>query len=1145
MYTKEEFENYYLCKSLEKQVKALRIEIADFEKTSEDSGRFFFAKLLTAVKRPDICARIDQTLRLHPEYRRSGDLIYRGQKADTVSFANENYPDAAKKCFTTILNMTSSDAIDPAFAARLFACYNTLLLMIKRQGEVVSGFTKGKLTEKKARLEKNEKQLEELKKSGADIIDDSDNGVSAREGRIFYGYKKAEYFPEQIKLANENGIHLITKYPEYVEFSGKQSNLFLRCGSADRDPKKIYSFVKTLYFKNLLAYPPSMIKFAFIERKAIGAENGISIFDAHLKNDICKDVPEFDYGVFTASPGLNQTVSGDATRVTVADSPDAVKKLLKSIDDEVDSRKKTYINGTSSAYCSLLEYNARNKYNQLPYIVLVIDSIPEEFYVKERMYGGNEIIKKLENIIKCGGAVGVSLIFVGEDNPMPCDSSGDDNWSFGNVGDYFKTFDFSDRERVYEDYCDEDAIVSSYVQAKKNAQKLSINTIIDRVGDFEKPPEGQEIKVPVGLCDGEVYYFDATSNGEDSELKGGAHSLVLGKTARGKTSFIHTLIMTASYYYSPDEVQFYLLDFKSQQGSTDYGRYEQGAYSYVPHIKFISAKGNVKQAYDVTEMIENLIARRTKMLRDKNFTDYCKARRSDPTMRPVPYVFFIIDEYNAIFNDNAFELKERLESFLSRCRSVGIYIILSGQKITVNLGNIDNRIIYDSDEFLKGINTSSKGVGSTANEYFSIDSLYENRIKEKVGYAVFVKPDETNTFPVVRVAFSNADECGKLAETIREKYKGYARIQIKAGSEKAESADSFLAYEDDEESDLNEIDNDEYSFYVGVSSLSSRPRAVRFGKTANASGDSGRFHHNCVVVSDEEKQAKIERAVMFGFLRFALKNGQLYEVADRRVSYCYFGDWAKYRKENVSAEKTAEMLRKKNISDLINVRTTQDGVIREIEIFYSTYVSRKNSDVRIEVENTPYLLVLHNCFWIPLLKSMQDAAAAEDASRYDETSPEEMCRYLAEQTGLSYEIIKENLFDDPEALKQNYLEAKEGNGERSEPATGEPLPDKSTVIDHLKELMENGGAQNVFVILCTDNYSEYRDIRFISVDRWQNAVFGQQKSTTGKNSGNEFDAVQAEEDICYVDNIPVRLFDYDNADKWWENFDEIRGKTNG
>ena len=40
------------------------------------------------------------------------------------------------------------------------------------------------------------------------------------------------------------------------------------------------------------------------------------------------------------------------------------------------------------------------------------------------------------------------------------------------------------------------------------------------------------------------------------------HALIAGKTGSGKSTLLHALVTNLAMWYSPDEVEFYLVDFK-------------------------------------------------------------------------------------------------------------------------------------------------------------------------------------------------------------------------------------------------------------------------------------------------------------------------------------------------------------------------------------------------------------------------------------------------------------------------------------------------------------------------------------------------------------------------------------------------------
>ena len=76
------------------------------------------------------------------------------------------------------------------------------------------------------------------------------------------------------------------------------------------------------------------------------------------------------------------------------------------------------------------------------------------------------------------------------------------------------------------------------------------------------------------------------------------HGLIGGTTGSGKSTLLHDIIINGAWLYSPEELQFILLDFKSV---------EFGIYSGLPHVRILSTKsdreyGSNVLAYIVGEM---------------------------------------------------------------------------------------------------------------------------------------------------------------------------------------------------------------------------------------------------------------------------------------------------------------------------------------------------------------------------------------------------------------------------------------------------------------------------------------------------------------------------------------------------------------
>ena len=86
----------------------------------------------------------------------------------------------------------------------------------------------------------------------------------------------------------------------------------------------------------------------------------------------------------------------------------------------------------------------------------------------------------------------------------------------------------------------------------------------------------QKLSIPVGIGDrDEVVSLEL---GEGSSH----HGLIAGATGSGKSTLLHTIIMSSMLKYSPDQLQLYLMDFKS---GTEFNIYESVK---LPHIRLLA-----------------------------------------------------------------------------------------------------------------------------------------------------------------------------------------------------------------------------------------------------------------------------------------------------------------------------------------------------------------------------------------------------------------------------------------------------------------------------------------------------------------------------------------------------------------------------
>ncbi|HVX30036.1 MAG TPA: FtsK/SpoIIIE domain-containing protein, partial [Nitrolancea sp.] len=154
------------------------------------------------------------------------------------------------------------------------------------------------------------------------------------------------------------------------------------------------------------------------------------------------------------------------------------------------------------------------------------------------------------------------------------------------------------------------------------------------------------------------------------------HALVAGKTGSGKSTLLHTLITSLALTYSPDEVQFYLIDFK--QG-VEFKLYAEEA---LPHARVIAIESEREFGVSVLQGLDDELARRGERFRAlgvDNLADY-RAQVTDP----MPRILLVVDEFQEFFTDDdqiAVQAAQLLDRLVRQGRAFGLHVLLGTQTL--------------------------------------------------------------------------------------------------------------------------------------------------------------------------------------------------------------------------------------------------------------------------------------------------------------------------------------------------------------------------------------------------------------------------------------------------------------------------------
>src|SRR6185503_12036546 len=81
-------------------------------------------------------------------------------------------------------------------------------------------------------------------------------------------------------------------------------------------------------------------------------------------------------------------------------------------------------------------------------------------------------------------------------------------------------------------------------------------SIAPPAAQFWSGDSSEELRVPIGRLGATRLQLFKLGQGVAQ------HALIAGKTGSGKSTLLHALVTNLSMWYSPDEIEFYLVDFK-------------------------------------------------------------------------------------------------------------------------------------------------------------------------------------------------------------------------------------------------------------------------------------------------------------------------------------------------------------------------------------------------------------------------------------------------------------------------------------------------------------------------------------------------------------------------------------------------------
>lgn len=194
--------------------------------------------------------------------------------------------------------------------------------------------------------------------------------------------------------------------------------------------------------------------------------------------------------------------------------------------------------------------------------------------------------------------------------------------------------------------------------------------------DGEKWPEAGEkwkLEAYMGMIDDPVNQAQIPLIMNLSE--GGNHA-ICGTVVTGKSTFLQTMVYSFCHAYSPDYINFYLLDFSSHM---------LGAFEELAHVGGVIYENDTEKLSQFFNMISDMIKERKELLQGGNYEQYVQSHGVQ-----MPAIVIVIDQFSNFTEKTEGVYEEELIQISRNGTGYGIYLVMTSAGF--GMTEIPNRI---------------------------------------------------------------------------------------------------------------------------------------------------------------------------------------------------------------------------------------------------------------------------------------------------------------------------------------------------------------------------------------------------------------------------------------------------------------------
>ncbi len=453
--------------------------------------------------------------------------------------------------------------------------------------------------------------------------------------------KLAGSMPSDARFALPGDGHLST--PFALGFPNQGSILIETDGP---DAATATRALQEIVLRLLASYPPGRVAFVFIDPVGLGKDFAGLMHLADYEESL------IHHRIWTQSTHIEER--------------------LAEINDHIEKVIQMYLR---DEFPNIAEYNKQAGTIAEKYRFIVIAGFPSAF--------SDTATKRLLSIASSGARCGVHLLIQRDLRQAAPDPALDEELRrtcirlrFQNGGlQWLGAPEGADRILLDKPPSAQDsiALVHRIGQASIDSSRVEVpfSHIAPTEPDVWTTETRDELRVPIGRSGAKKLQMLAIGKGTRQ------HVLVAGKTGSGKSTLFHVIITNLALWCNPQQVEFYLVDFKK---GVEFKCY---AAKHLPHARVIAIESDREFALSVLQRVDAELKRRGELFRHAGAQDLSGYARSSG-LESIPRTLLLIDEFQEFFTEDdavAQEASLLLDRIVRQGRAFGIHVILGSQTL--------------------------------------------------------------------------------------------------------------------------------------------------------------------------------------------------------------------------------------------------------------------------------------------------------------------------------------------------------------------------------------------------------------------------------------------------------------------------------